>query len=65
MASFWGYVDVAFLIEHGADATAQSKDKTTPLHKASEGGHLDVSQLLIEHGADVQAQSMDGNNSAA
>ena len=41
------------LIEHGADAVAQSKDGTTPLHQASERGHVNVAQLLIEHGADA------------
>jgi ankyrin repeat protein len=51
-------VDVArLLIEHGADATAQSKDGTTPLHLASERGHVDLARLLIEHGADTTAQS--------
>jgi len=46
--------------EHGADAAAQRKDGTTPLHRASEQGHMDVTRLLIEHGADVTAQSKDG-----
>ena len=54
-------VDVArLLIEHGADTTAQSKDGTTPLHRASKRGHVDVARLLIEHGADATAQSNDG-----
>ena len=56
-----GYVDLArLLIEHGADAAAQSKDGTTPLHRASVGGHVGVARLLIEHGADVVAQDEDG-----
>jgi len=54
-------VDVArLLIEHGADATIQSKDGTTPLHQASQCGHVDVARILIEHGADATAQSKDG-----
>jgi len=54
-------VDVArLLIEHGADATAQNKDGTTPLHRASERGDVDVARLLIEHGADATAQGMHG-----
>jgi len=44
------------LIEHGADAAAQDGDGLTPLHRASEGGHLDVARLLVEHGADAAAQ---------
>jgi len=59
-----GHVDVArLLIEHGADAAAQSKSKygTTPLHWASRDGHVDVARLLIEHGADVAAQREDGS----
>ena len=56
-----GHVDVSrLLIEHGADAAAQSKDRTTPLHRASFWGHVDVARLLIEHGADVAAQNKDG-----
>ena len=48
------------LIEHGADATAQNNDGTTPLHHMSEWGDVDVDQLLIKHGADATAQSNDG-----
>src|SRR5260221_13783436 len=48
------------LVKHGADTTAQSKDGTTPLHPASECGHVDVAWLLIEHGTDATAQSKDG-----
>jgi len=48
------------LIEHGADATAQNNDGTTPLHRMSEWGDVDVDRLLIEHGADATAQSNDG-----
>jgi len=56
-----GHVDVSrLLIEHGADAAAQSKDGTTPLHRSSFWGHVDVARLLIEHGADAAAQSKDG-----
>jgi ankyrin len=60
-ASCWDKVDVAqFLIEHGADVAAQSKDGTTPLHEASGMGSVDAARLLIEHGADVSAQRVDG-----
>jgi ankyrin repeat protein len=33
----------------------------TLLHRASEGGHLDVAQFLIEHGADTAAQGEEGS----
>ena len=56
-----GHIDlVRLLIEHGADAAAQSVNGRTPLHQASNWGHVDVARLLIEHGADVAAQSRVG-----
>jgi ankyrin repeat protein len=44
-----------FLIEHGADATVQDEDGSTPLHQAaySYNGNADLARFLIEHGADV------------
>ena len=44
---------------HGTNATAQSNDGTTPLHRAFERGHVDLAWLLIEHGADATAQGND------
>jgi ankyrin repeat protein len=32
------------LIRHGADAAAQNKPRTTPLHRASIQGHVDVAR---------------------
>jgi ankyrin repeat protein len=59
LASQRGHEDVArLLIEHGADATAQSKYGTTPLHGAS---REEVARLLLEHGADATAQTSDGS----
>jgi len=43
------------LIEHGADVNAQDDNKSTPLHLASSGGHVELAQVLIEHGANVNA----------
>src|SRR5258707_1225413 len=55
------YVElVRFLLERGADATAQSKHGLTPIHLASQGGYLEVTHVLIEHGADATAQDNEG-----
>jgi ankyrin repeat protein len=40
------------LLSHGADATAQRKNKQTPLHRAKEE---EVARLLLQHGADANA----------
>ena len=53
------------LIEHGADAAVQSKDGSTPLHRASFEGYVDVARLLIgliENSADAAIQTKDGTN---
>jgi len=61
LASQEGHVEVAqSLVEHGADAAAQSEDGRTPLHFASEWGHLDVARFLVEHGMNAAAQTEDG-----
>jgi ankyrin repeat protein len=49
------------LLEHGAVATAQDGNGSTPLHLASSGGHLELARVLLEHGAVATAQ--DGNGS--
>ncbi len=61
LASRAGHVEVArFLVEHGADATAQDEDGSTPLHRVSEDGHVEVARVLVEHGADVTTQNKNG-----
>jgi len=45
----------------GADATAQDRNRSTPLHGASSSGNVDLAQLLVEHGANVTAQDKDGS----
>jgi ankyrin repeat protein len=40
------------LLSHGSDATAQRKNKQTPLHRAKEE---EVARLLLQHGADANA----------
>jgi len=48
------------LLEHRADVAAQTKDRETPLHLASDCGHLELARLLFKHGADVAAQTKGG-----
>jgi ankyrin repeat protein len=60
LASRYGHKQVAcFLLERGADVSAQDRDEKTPLHLALCWGHVEVAHMLIERGADVSAQ--DGN----
>ena len=47
---------VRLLVEHVANAAAQTEDGSTPLHRASEWGRMEVARFLIEHGADAAAQ---------
>ena len=60
LAAKHGHLEVVrLLIEKGADATAEDKDKKTPLHFAAANGHLEVVRLLIEKGADATAEDED------
>ena len=45
-----------FLVEHSADVNAQDGWKSTPLHLALMGGHIEFARKLVEHGANVNAQ---------
>jgi ankyrin repeat protein len=44
------------LIERSADVSARDKYGSTPLHLASQGGHVKIAHMLIERGTDVSAQ---------
>ena len=59
-ASRYGHIKVArFLLERGADLTAQNKDWETPLHVACRDGQVEVARMLIEYGADLAGQNED------
>jgi ankyrin repeat protein len=45
------------LLDHRADADAQSGSYDTPLHFAVIQGHLEATRLLLEHDANVFAQN--------
>jgi ankyrin repeat protein len=56
LASEMGHVKVSrFLLERGADVTAQNEYGSTPLHLASLEGQVEVACMLIERGADLTA----------
>jgi ankyrin repeat protein len=54
---------VKFLaIEHSRDVHSQGgNDESTPLHLASEKGHVEVVRILVEHGADTTVQDNHGS----
>ena len=59
-AASWGLHHVVdfLIIEHSQDACSRdSTDNATPLHLASQNGHVKASCKLIERGADVTAQN--------
>jgi ankyrin repeat protein len=61
LASRGGREEVTrFLVEHGADVTAQDNNGMTPLHLASRGGHARVARILVEHNADGTAHDSNG-----
>jgi ankyrin repeat protein len=63
-----GYVQVDlahFLVEHGAEATAQDKRGSTPLHWVVFNDHLDLARILVEHVADSTVPEKKGFTPAA
>ena len=44
---------VHLLIERGVDVTAQDNHRQTPLHWASESGHMEVAHFLVERDVDT------------
>ena len=43
------------MIENGADIKAKGKDNSTPLHRATVFGHLNVVDYLINYKADINS----------
>lgn len=63
LASFFGQLGVViYLISKGADVNSPSanEQKTTPLHSAVAGQHLEVVRHLLLHGAQVNARQTGG-----
>ena len=44
------------LLDYAADVHVWDDEGQTPLHRASDGNHFDVIQLLLQHGAGVDVQ---------
>ena len=51
---------VRILLEHVMDSTVQDKDGWTPLHDASQMGHLEVVRVLLELGTNATAPDKNG-----
>ena len=62
-AAFCGLHDMAKIVatEYPKDVNSHGfNNSSTPLHLASEEGHVDVARMLVESGADMSAQDKDG-----
>lgn len=60
-AAFAGKLaEVERLLASGADPSSKDKDHYTPLHEASQVGHVEIAKRLIEAGADINAKDRFG-----
>ena len=48
------------LLRAGISRDARTKVDRTPLHVASQEGHIDIVNLLLQHSADIDAKDMVG-----
>jgi uncharacterized protein len=63
LAAFFGHAEaVGFLVEHGADPHAVSRNPLSvmPLHSAAAGGHLEAARVLLDGNADPNARTHQG-----
>jgi hypothetical protein len=60
-AAFYGFSEVAkwLIATRAEDVNAKCHDDRTPLHVASQEGHVDAVHLLLDHGAHVNSQDCD------
>ena len=57
IAAYHGFTAcVRVLLRAGTDVNARGNDDTTPLHTASNKGHVDAAKLLIAAGASLEAR---------
>jgi ankyrin repeat protein len=58
-AVFCGFSELAkwLITTHAEDVNAKCYDDRTPLHVASEEGHVDAVHVLLDHGAHVNSQN--------
>jgi hypothetical protein len=50
------------LLQRGADVNVLDKSGRSPLHRATEGGRIDIVQIVTQHNADVNLQNSDGDS---
>jgi ankyrin repeat protein len=61
-AAYYGFGDLArrLIVTHKENVDARSINKWTPLHAASDRGHINAVRVLLDHGADINARIHDG-----
>jgi hypothetical protein len=60
-AAFCGFSELAkwLITTHAEDVNAKCYDDRTPLHVASQEGHVDAVHVLLDHGAHLNSQECD------
>ena len=61
-AEIFGSVDIMrWLLNHGANASAQTIFRETPLHRAALNANLEATQVLLEYNPDIGLRDDDGD----